>query len=236
MALPMEEYPQYTITIPSNKTKVIIRPYRVKEEKILLTAKQGKNLEDILMAINQIVKNCIITSGVYDNLSLFDIEYIFLRLRAISVDNISKVSYQDNEDNKVYDFDIDLNTIEVRFPENMEKHVKINDKLSLELGYPPATLYSDMNALKASNEKLYDILLSKCITKVFDGEKVYDLRDFSVEDVTTFIDNLSITAYNKVKHFFNNLPQMEYIVEYTNSRGTERKITLSTLDDFFILD
>ena len=107
--LPKIQYPVHTIIVPSTKKKVNFRPFLVKEEKILLMAKESEKDSDILMAVKQIVNNCS-TDPKFDvnSLSIFDLEYIFLKLRAASVDNTIKISYKDLEDDKVYDFEIDL--------------------------------------------------------------------------------------------------------------------------------
>ena len=108
--LPKIDYPVYKIKVPSQKKESQFRPFLVKEEKLLLMAKESDNTSDILSAIKQIINNCSIDSKFDVNkLALFDLEYVFLKLRSISVDNIVKVSYKDNEDEKVYDFEIDLN-------------------------------------------------------------------------------------------------------------------------------
>jgi len=118
MALPKITHPMFDVIIPSTKTKIKIRPMLVKEEKILLMAKNGEEETEILAAVNQVVNNCIITDGIdVDKLALFDVEYLFVKIRAVSVSNVSKVSYKDNEDEKIYDFEVDLNNVEVKFPE-----------------------------------------------------------------------------------------------------------------------
>ena len=117
------DYPIYTIEIPSTKQKARFRPFLVKEEKLLLMAKESENSADILTAVKQIVNNCAIDPNFdVDKLAVFDLELIFIKLRAFSVDNIIKVAYKDLEDEKIYNFDIKLDEVSVIFPENNEKN------------------------------------------------------------------------------------------------------------------
>ena len=112
--IPKVKHPITTLTVPSNGKKISVRPMLVKEEKLLLMAKESKQVGEVLAAIKQVVGNCIIDKNFdIDKISIFDLEYLFLQLRAISVSNVVKVSYEDPEDNKTYDFDIDLQKIEV---------------------------------------------------------------------------------------------------------------------------
>ena len=121
MTLPKISYPTYTIKVPSTKKNVKFRPFLVKEEKLLLMAKESENNADILQSIKQIVNNCCLDEN-FDNekLTIFDLEYIFIKLRAFSVDNIVKVSYKDEEDGQNYDFEVDLNSVEIDFPEKRQ--------------------------------------------------------------------------------------------------------------------
>ena len=120
MALPKLTHPMFDVVVPSSKKVIKIRPMLVKEEKILLMAKTSDDPSEILSAVKQVVNNCIVDSDIdVEKFPLFDVEYIFIKIRSYSVSNISKVSYRDNEDNKVYDFEVDLEKVNVVFPEKL---------------------------------------------------------------------------------------------------------------------
>ena len=236
MSLPKLDHITFEFQIPSTKAKVKMRPMRVKEEKVLLTAKESKDSTDILRAIKQIINNCMESPNVdIDQLALFDVEFIFLRLRAASVDNMAKVSYKDGQDDKVYDFEVDLNSVTVKFPEQQKNIIPVNATISLELGFPTAAIYSDQELFKADTARIFDLLVSKCIKKIHDGDKQYDLVNSTPDEVNEFIDSMDIKVYDQVKEFFANMPQLEHTIKYKNSLGNDRVIRLSTLDDFFIL-
>lgn len=228
--LPKIEHPVFDLKIPSNKKKIKVRPMLVKEEKILLMAKEGGNISEILDAIKQVVSNCIQDDTLdIDTLAIFDIEYLFMRIRALSVNNIVSVSYRDGEDEKSYDFQLDLNTIEVKFPEKSEKNIKIDGDINITLRYPSAKDYSKLENMS------YDDLLNASIETVFEGDKAYQFADASEEEKKYFVDNMPIESSNKIKEFLNNMPSLWHEIKYKNSLGNDRTITLSNLNDFFDL-
>lgn len=236
MPLPKIEYPINEIEVPSMKKKFKFRPMLVKEEKILLMAKVSEDDTDIFSAVRQVVNNCCIDPSLdVDKLAIFDLEYLFLKLRSMSIGNTTEVSFRDNEDEKVYDFTIDLDTIEVKFPENVDKTVQITDTSGFTLRYPPATLYADKEFLNLEPSQVFDRLVIECIDKVFDGEKVYESNLYKKEEIEEFVESLPMKAYDKIRDFFNNVPSMKHEIKYNNSKGTERKIVLRNLSDFFTL-
>lgn len=231
--LPKIDHPIYSIKIPSTDKAVKFRPFLVKEEKLLLMAKETGNMSDILHAYKQVVNNCCIDPKFdIDKIALFDLEYLFLKLRAFSVDNIMKASFIDNEDKEQYDFEIDLNKIEVKFPEKIKNRIPVTDKISILMKYPPAKIYDDEKFLNSGDDFSYE-LIKHCIDKIYYEEDVYESKEFNTKELETFLDSLNIKTFQEIQNFLINLPKMEYVIEYTNSTGKERKITLSTLNDFF---
>ena len=234
MSLPKISHPLFDAIIPSNSQKVKLRPMLVREEKILLMAKQSESNTDIFNAIYQVVNNCIQdTKTKIEKLTLFDIEYLYLKIRAFSVNNVAKQRYKDTEDDKTYEFEVDLNGIEIIFPEGPEKAIKINDKLTILMQYPPASLYADKMILR-DKDHLDDNLMLACIDKIYEGDKVYNVKDADKKEYADFLENLPIPVSNKMKDFINNLPSFKHEFKYTNGNGTERIIKLTSVIDFFI--
>jgi hypothetical protein len=236
MALPKITHPMFDVVIPSTKTKIKIRPMLVKEEKILLMAKNGEEETEILSAVKQVVNNCIVTDGIdVDKLALFDVEYLFVKIRAVSVSNVSKVSYKDNEDEKIYDFEVDLDKVEVKFPTKIEKNIAISDTSGIIMKYPEAALYSDTEFLKLPPEQIIDSLILHCIDKIYDGDEMFDPKSFKKSELNDFIEQLDVNTYDKLRQFFTNIPNLYYQIEYTNLNGNKREIVLTALTDFFTL-
>jgi len=232
--LPKIEYPVHKIKIPSLKKDFPFRPFLVKEEKLLLMAKESQNAADILSAIKQIVNNCCLDQKFEVNkLAIFDLEYIFLRLRAISVNNKINVSYKDNEDNKIYEFDIDLDKVKIVQPEKMENDIKITNNSGIIMKYPSATLYDDEEFLNATKEHMFELII-RCIDSIYYEDQVYQGSDYKKQDLEEFLDNLNIKVFEKIQKFLLSVPKLEYKIQYKNSLNHDREIMLNSLNDFFM--
>jgi hypothetical protein len=208
----------------------------VKEEKILLMAKSSEDSNDILAAVKQVVNNCIVTEGIdVDKLALFDIEYMFIKIRAFSVSNITKVSYRDKEDDLIYDFEVDLNEIIVEFPEKIEKNIKINDNLMVTMKYAEAGLYTDSEFSKVDPKNFLDELIIRCIDKIYEGDTVFDPSSVSKDELKEYLENFDTKVYDLMRNYVINTPSLNYVISYKNSKGSDRKIVMTALTDFFTL-
>jgi hypothetical protein len=231
--LPKIEHPIFKIKIPSLKKDHSFRPFLVKEEKLLLMAKESKNNADIFAAIKQVVVNCSLDKNLnIDKLAVFDLEYIFLKIRAFSVDNIVKVSYRDNEDDKVYNFEVDLNDIKVIYPKHTVDKIEINETTGFVMKYPPASLYSDQEFLNTERDHYFKLIL-KCVDKIYFGDDIYEIKDIPVDELENFIENLGVGVFKQVNDFMLNTPKIQHTIEYTNEKGNKKEIYLNSLNDFF---
>lgn len=237
MPLPKISHPLFDVTIPSNNKTIKIRPMLVKEEKILLIAKSGGDPRDALSAVKQVVNNCILDDKInVDNLTTFDIEYLFVKIRAYSISNISKVAYIDSEDNETYDFEVNLDDVIVKFPENIDKKIKVNDDITVIMKYATASLMTDENFTQTDINKYFDMLIAYCIDKIYEGDEEFDLKDVSKEELQKYLEEqFDPVSYDKMRKFVMNMPRLHYEINYTNSKGTERQIPMTSLVDFFTL-
>ena len=229
--LPKISTPTAEILVPSLNKKLKFRPFLYKEEKILLMAGESDDEKDIILACKEIIEACCKEEIDVGRLAVFDLEYVFLKLRAISVNNICKVSFTDMEDEKDYDFDINLNQIELVTDENHTDVIEIGEGVKIKMKYPTVDI-TDTIAEAKSEADLIDKMVKVSIDKIYDGETVYE--DYTDEELQDFLDNLPSAASKKIKDFFETMPKLLHIIKYTNSKGTERTITLRSLKDFFI--
>lgn len=238
MALPKIEYPTFDLTLPSSKEVIKLRPFLVKEEKILLSAMQGEDSEEILNSILQVVNNCIITEGVdVEQLATIDLEYIFIRLRARSVNNIISLTYRDLEDEKRYDVEVDLDKVEIIYSEENNNKIEVNDTIGFYLKPPKSNIADKITSdgdIKDSTDLFFSIL-KNCIETIYDSDNVYQVSDTPVEELNEFLQSLDVKTFTKIQKYFATLPKLHYEVKYTNSLGNERTITLNSLNDFFSL-
>jgi hypothetical protein len=233
MALPKLDKPIFELEVPSQNRTVKARPFVVKEEKILLTAQQSGKEKDIVLGIKQVLTNCIQDASFdIDSLTTFDLEFMFLKLRSRSVNNIIDVSYRDNEDDKVYDFQIDLDTVEMLKTKPINNKIMINENVGIVMKFPSVTVLESA----PDNPELTSVveyLVRSCIDQIFDENDVYLASDTPEEEMAEFVDNLDIETFTKIREFFDSLPSLYYKIEYTNALGNKREIELTTLSDFF---
>jgi hypothetical protein len=231
--LPKIDYPIYTIDVPSTKASFKFRPFLVKEEKLLLMAKESENPSDILSSIKQVITNCSLDDKFdIDKFALFDLEYIFLKLRSFSVDNIVKVAYKDYEDEKIYNFEVNLEEVEVIFPEKTDNNIKITENSGILMRYPPATLYGDKDFLNVEKDYMFELII-RCIDTIYYEDEVYEAKNYKKEEINEFLENLNMKVFENIQNFLLNVPKMEYTIKYKNSLDNDREITLTSLNDFF---
>lgn len=234
MPLPKILHPLFTVEIPSTKKIVKFRPFCAREEKILLMAKQSEDDSEILGAMKQVTNNCVVTEGFdIDKLTIFDLEYLFLRIRAMSVSNISKVAYRDHSDNKVYNFDIDLDKVKVIWPIQKPPSISLGEGLSMTLKWPSADLYSDTVLHAATGPEVMERMVAKCIDTIYQGDQTYDPSTYKTDEVIEFLQDIDSKAWENVRKFFDDMPRLQYVIEYKNSKGEDGRIELSALTDFF---
>jgi len=237
MALPKVETPTYELTLPSQDVKVKFRPFLVKEEKILLMAMESGKENEIYDATKQIVDSCTFNSLDTENLPMFDLEFIFLNIRARSVGEISKFKVLCPDDKKTYaDVEIDLTKVEVQVDDEHTNRIIVDEKrqLGVVLKYPTMqVLKSGTNIDNASMDTVFD-MLTTCVDHIFEGEKTYPAKDSTAQEIKEFFESLSQESFAKIKKFFDTMPRVRHEFEVTNPKtNVKSKITLSGLNDFF---
>lgn len=242
MALPKISYPTFTVKMPSNGRKITFRPFLVKEEKILLFAKESGEQTDIYDAITQIINNCVVDDDFDVNKApTFDLEYAFIKLRSMSVGNIIVATVKDAEDSKEHKVEVDLDKVT---PESYEGAVKDNvinlgdqNGTIFKLKYPSARDLIEA-AKHAEGEKAPDLVLNLarvCITDIGDNnpDNVYVWQDNTEEEKLAFLEQINGTAYTAMSEFFADMPSLKHEVKYKNSLGHERSVIFRDIFDFF---
>ena len=232
--LPVMQHPLFVIKDHSGK-QWSFRPMLVKEEKLLLIARESDDASDILSAIKQVVRNTAVDPDFdVDKIPLFELEHAFLKIRGFSVGNEISVSYRDGEDEKVYNFKINLDKVETKVPE-VDRTIAVTATAGFVLRHPPASIYGDKSYANTAESDAFFKLVASCIESVYDEDKVYEAKDFTEAELLEFIDVLDIKSFEKVRDFMSKLPSLYYKLEYKNSLGHDRTIELTTLSDFFTL-
>ena len=236
MALPVINVPTYSVKIPSTKEDVTFRPFLVKEEKILLLALEDGGDEAIARAIKQIINNCTFEEVDVESLATFDLEFVFLRIRAKSVGEIAKVQVLCEDDGETYvEAEVDLEKVEVDFPEGHTNNIELTDSINVHFNYPDmADMYTGIQEGQTAIDFSLD-LISKSIFQIIEGETVHERADFSDKELVVFLESLTSDQFSKLQNFFETMPRLSHIVEVTNPNTKKKnKVTLEGLNSFFV--
>ena len=240
MPLPTIETPTYELKMPSSGKKIKYRPFLVKEEKILIIALESRNQNEITNAVKDVLKKCILTRGVkVDDLPTFDIEYIFLNIRAKSIgeDIRLTVTCPDDRETQV-PVTIYVDAIKVTKPEGHTNDVVIDDKLTLRMKYPSLNQFVENN-FEVDDDP--EVLVNKtfkvvadCMDTVFTEEDAWEAKDYTSSERVKFVEQLNSKQYKKVENFFATMPKLSHTIEVVNPNTKKKSsIVLEGLADFF---
>jgi hypothetical protein len=239
MTLPKIDVPTYELTLPSVDKKIKYRPFLVKEEKILYIALETGDNKQMVNALKEVVQSCTFDVLKVNQLPIFDVEYIFLNIRAKSVSEISKFRTICPDDGKTYvETEVDLTQVNVQVDDDHTNKIVIDDKrnLGVVLKYPTLKNYDIGKGIDSMEiENIFGILID-CIDHIFEGDKIYPAKDVSKQELKEFIENLPQDAFKKIKVFFDTMPKLKHDIEITNPKtNVKSKITLTGIADFFEL-
>lgn len=226
--------PKYEITIPSSGKKTTFRPFLIKEEKILLIAQELQSKREILNAIVTIIEECVDNITNVSDLPIYDIEYLFIKLRAKSISETLDISVMCPETKEKVNLNINIDDLEIVKPKNHTNKIKIDDTTLVKMNHP------SINILKKYGDKLditdqttfYDIIVD-CIESIQTNNEIIDCKNIDRKELQDFIDNLNKKQFNKIVDFFLTSPRLEKRMIYKTSDGKEREVVLSGLGDFF---
>ena len=233
MALPKLATPTYELEIPSSKEKITYRPFLVKEEKLLLLAVESEEDKEMLTAVNTIIQNCTFEKFDPKNLALFDIEYIFLNIRAKSVGENIKLKLLCEDDGKTYaDVEIDIEEVKIQYTDGHTNHISLNDDVSIIMKYPQMDI---MGGAEGDSESAFVFNIIKgSIAQIIEGETVHERTDFTDKDLDEFMDSLNTQQFGKLQEFFETMPKLRHEVKFKNPKTKKNnKVTLEGLQAFF---
>ena len=236
MPLPKIVTPSFELTLPSTGKKIKYRPFLVKEEKILILAIESNSMKDITRAIKDILKNCILTKGIkVDALPTFDIEYLFLNIRARSIgESIDLViTCPDDEKTKV-NSTIYIDEIEVKKNDEHDINIKIDDTYTMKMKYPSLDQFIDENfVFEGQSDNSFEIIAS-CIDMVYSEEEAWEAKDCSKKELLEFVEQLNSMQFKQIEKFFDTMPQLSHEIEVENpNTKVKSTVLLEGLASFF---
>ena len=236
MALPKLGYPTFELELPSTGKTIKYRPFLVKEEKVLLMALESKDEKQVVSAVKDLIKNCVITRIKVDNLPSFDLEYLFLKIRGASIgENITlTVTCLDDNETQV-EANININDVEILKPEGHDKKIMFDDKTGLVMKYPSMKEFVDREFLQKEmkTEDVYGFIADS-IDQIFDNEEVYDSSTTTKKEFRTFVDSLTTKQCEKIQKFYETSPKLSHTFKVTNPKtNKESSYTIEGLQSFF---
>jgi hypothetical protein len=237
MPLPKPPVPTFETKIPSSGKKIQYRPFLVKEEKVLLIAMESQDTKQIKDAVVQVLKNCILTRGLkLETLSMFDIEYIFLRIRSKSVGETVEMKFickDDGETEVVYELNLD--EVEVQFPEGHSKKIELDEISGMVMKYPGYDQFVKTQLLQKepSTTEVFDIVID-AVDQIYQGDEVWDSSTTSRKEIIDYVDGLTTKQFEKIQEFFATMPKLSHTIEITNpNTGVKSEYEIEGLVNFF---
>jgi len=239
MSLPKLNVPVYETVLPSTEKVIKYRPFLVKEEKVLLTAMEDGKTETIMNAVKQVLKNCIQSKIDLDKLPTFDLEFLFLRLRAKSVGEEVTIGLkpwgcpQNNGElcDKTTEVKVNLEEVKVIKDEKHISKIMLDDNVGIKMRYPDISkIDSDMGDNFETGMKM----VKDSIDMIFTSDETHERDTISETELNDFIDSLNTEQFGRIKEFFDTMPQLKHIAKYTCSTcGEEKETTITGLNSFF---
>lgn len=235
MTLPKIDVPIYDVSLPSNGKTIKIRPFLVKEEKLLLMAVESKDTENIIKTTKQVINNCIVVGDIdVEKLPFFDIDYLFIALRAKSIGEKIEMSYTCNNDTPqgkcggIFQADIDISNCIIDKNDDIKLDIKLTNTLTVRMKYPTYSIMKMITGNETVLDKKIRIICS-CVERIVNGDKIYTTKDFSKSELKAFVEGLIQEQYKKLEEFVDNLPtfyiasksvcpkcQYEHNIKYTD--------------------
>lgn len=244
MSLPKINVVTHVVNIPSTNESLTVRPFLVKEQKILLTAMVGENSEDYSRAIKQIVTNCVLSPEFnVEKIELFDLEYLILQLRILSIGETTKITFKAREVDcpecsKPRTVEINLKNAKVDLSTAKDKKIPLTDNIGMVMKYPSAKLLTGLYSKKSSNDmdsmnEIFKIVWS-CVDYVYDEDKITLARDVGEKEALEFLESLTSDQFSKIEDFISSMPKVSQKISVSCSKcDFKDEFLLTGLDNFF---
>ncbi len=227
MGLPTIAIPQYKLIVPSTEKEISYRPFLVKEEKILLIAMESDDQQQMTDAIQTIIQNCVFEDLDINSMPMFDIEYIFLQLRAKSKGEIIDLTYECEKCKKSIPTKVDLTTIEVTRTEGHTSKIPLSEDVGVIMKYPSISLQDSISTDSTDVENVFTTVTA-CIDSIWDKENVFQSKDHTKEELDKFVESLPDASFAKIQKFFDTVPVLKHEIEAKclNKNGKGKKASV----------
>lgn len=248
MALPVLNTATYEMKIPSTGQKVEFRPFTVKEEKVLLTVLESNDMAQISRTLRNLIDVCTSGEIKVEDLAMFDIEYVFLKIRSKSVGENVKIlvecigtNPEGNQCKHQNEMSINIDAIELKGNVQPKTKIQLTDKVGIMMSYPKVSDVERFMKLKVEEEGKaavgLDIMLAlmgAAVHSIYDDENVYPASDHTEQELVDFLNSLNGEQFKRIQEYFNNFPKLQEKIEFDCVKcGHHNSHTLEGLADFF---
>jgi len=235
MALPKLDAPTYMLEVPSTGEKIKFRPFLVKEQKVLMIAEESKDDNQIYNAMETLITSCTFGKVDVKTVNLFDVEYIFLQLRAKSVGEKVELNLLCPDDNETrVPTEVDLTELDIDVGEGHTDKIPLTNNITMHMRYPTLDNIRTIEKKSGEVDSVFSILKS-CIHEVHDGDTIYSRIDISDQDIDDFIDQFSTQQFEGVMKFFDTMPKVKMVVDVTNpNTKVKSQVVLEGMDSFLV--
>jgi hypothetical protein len=235
MALPKLETPIYELELPSTGDTIKFRPFLVKEQKNLLIAMESEKPSEIKNCLVELIKTCTFQAVDATKIPMFDVEFLFLRIRGKSVGETVKLNILCPDDEKTrVDVTINLEDVGVQMKNEHSNEIKITDNIKVIMRYP--TIVDIMSADNSKNniESIYEMMHS-CIDEIHEGDTIHHRSDVSKKEIVEFLDSLPSDIFEAMGEFFKTMPKVLHVIKVTNPKTKKkREVVIEGIESFFV--
>ena len=233
MALPKLETQVFELEQPSTGDTIKYRPFLVKEQKVLMLAQESEDVKEVNSALASLISSCTFEKIDPYSIPMFDIEFLFLRIRGKSVGEKVDLNVLCTDDDKTrVKTTLNLSEVNVNMKEGHTNIIDVTDKIKIVMRYPTLKDMVDMDGMQDINNVL--LMMKKCVHEILDGEEVHSRVDMSESELEEFFESLSGQQFEKVTEFFDTMPKIAHAITVKNPKTKkENNIILEGLQSFF---
>lgn len=227
MSLPTITAPTFTVDVKSLNKTIKMRPFLVKEEKILLLASETDDVAEIANVMRQVISACCLDELDVDALPYFDLQNIFIRLREQSIGSITDFTLICGQCSHRTPTQLDLNQIQIKETDGHTNKIDIDQGIGVIMKYPR------MESLVNEKKPIYDLVVES-IDKIYNDEEIFDVKEYTTDELKSFVDNLSNAHFAKIVEFFETAPKVQHLIEYKCANcETENVVLVDGVQNFF---
>lgn len=237
MSIPKPPVPTYELELPSTGKTIKYRPFLVKEERVLLVALESEDEKQIRDAVADVIKSCVLTRGVkVEEMPMFDLEYVFLRIRSKAVGEIVEMMFTARDDGQTQiPYSLNIEEVGVIKPEGHDRKIKLSEDSGIIMKYPGFEQFVTSQIIQRdqNSEEVFDVIVD-CVEQIYQGDEVWEAKTTPKKDIKEYLDSLTSKQFELIQKFFNTMPKVSHSFKLTNpNTGVESEYVIEGLSNFF---